>query len=164
MNPRCVACGRFTKSVNKRKKEVESVNEANAEKSIVLNDVLWWNWRIIACKNRKLDDGSRFSDNRGTFSENDDFSESSDKDSEFETRIKSKVNERVEHIRIRIQWTVATYKYRYICYEDKIKKRIRKLDEKLDETVFDDRIREALFEAQQKLLKHYKNVTGSTVP
>ena len=30
MNQRCAACSRFTKSVNKRKKKVESVNEANA--------------------------------------------------------------------------------------------------------------------------------------
>ena len=30
MNQRCAACSRFTKSVNKRKKRVESVDEANA--------------------------------------------------------------------------------------------------------------------------------------
>ena len=29
MNQRCAACRRFTKSVNKRKKRVESVDEAN---------------------------------------------------------------------------------------------------------------------------------------
>ena len=60
MNKRWAACRRFTKSVNKRKKRVESVDEANAfylcfGSSIVLNDVLCWNCRIIACKNRKLD-------------------------------------------------------------------------------------------------------------
>ena len=45
MNQRCAACSRFTRSVNKCKKRVESVGEANAfyfcfGKSIVLNDVL----------------------------------------------------------------------------------------------------------------------------
>ena len=30
MNQRCTACSRFTKGVNKRKKRVESVDEANA--------------------------------------------------------------------------------------------------------------------------------------
>ena len=103
MNLRYSACSRFTKSVNKRKKRVESVDEANSfspcfGKCIVLNDVLCWNCRIIACKNRKLDDGSRFPDNRGTFFESNDFSESSDKDPKFEARIKSKVSESVEHI------------------------------------------------------------------
>ena len=44
-NQRCAACSRFTKSVNKRKKRVESVDEASAfslcfGKSIVFNDVL----------------------------------------------------------------------------------------------------------------------------
>ena len=105
MNQRCAVCSRFTKSVNKRKKRVESIDEANAcslcvGKSIVLNDALFWNCRIIAYKNRKLDDGSGFPDNRGTFSESDDFSESSDKGPELEARIKSKVSDGVEHIRI----------------------------------------------------------------
>ena len=63
MNQRCSAYSRFTKGANKRKKRVESVDEANTfslcfGKSIVLNDVLCWNCRIIACKNRKLDDCS----------------------------------------------------------------------------------------------------------
>ena len=112
----------FTKSVNKRKKRVESVDEANAfslcyGRSTVLNDVLCWNCRIIACKNRKLNDSSRFLDDRGTFSESDDFSESSDKDSEFEARIKSKVSEDVEHIRIQTQRTVTTHKYYCARYE-----------------------------------------------
>ena len=113
---RCAACSRFSKSVNKRKKIVESVDEANAFslcfwKSIVLNDVLCWNCRIIARKNRKLDDVSQFPDNRGTFSESDNFSESNDKDPEFEIPIKYKVSEVVDHIRIQIQRTVATHKY-----------------------------------------------------
>ena len=108
--------------VNKRKKRVYSVNEANAfslcfGKSIVHDDVLCWNCRIIACKNRKLNDDSRFPDNRGTFSESDDFSESSDKNPEFEACIKSKVYEDVEHIRIQKQRTVATHKYCCVCYE-----------------------------------------------
>ena len=108
--------------MNKHKKRVEFVDEANAfslcfGKSIVLNDVLCWNCRIIACKNRKLDDGSRFPDNKGTFYESDDFSESSDKDPEFEASIKSKVSEGVEHIRIQIQRTVATHKYCCVCYK-----------------------------------------------
>ena len=116
MNQRCAACSRFTKSVNKRKKRVESVDEANAfsfcfGKSIVLDDVLCWNCRIIACKNGQLNDGSRFPDNEETFSESEDFSESSDKDPEFKARIKSKVSTGVEHIRIQIQRTVATHKY-----------------------------------------------------
>ena len=56
------------------------VDEANAfflcfGKSIVINDVLSWNSRIIDCKNRKPDNGSRFLDNRGTFFESNDFSE-----------------------------------------------------------------------------------------
>ena len=46
-----------------------------------------------------------------------DFSESSDRDPEFEARIKSKVSEGVEHIRIQIQRTVATHKYCCVCYE-----------------------------------------------
>ena len=88
MNQRCAACSRFTASVIKSLKRVESVDEANAfflcfGKSIVLNDVLCWNYRIVAYKNRKLEDGSLFPDNRGTFSEGDDFSESSDKNPEF---------------------------------------------------------------------------------
>ena len=69
------------------------------------------NCRIIACKNRKLNYGRRFPDNRGTFSESDDFSKSSDKNPEFEERIKSKVSEGVDHIRIQIERTVATHKY-----------------------------------------------------
>ena len=64
-----------------------------------------------------MDDGSRFPDNRGTFSENHDFSESSDKDPEFEVRIKSQGREGVEHIRIKIRRNVATHKYCCICYE-----------------------------------------------
>ena len=122
MNQRCAACSRFTESVNKRKKRVESVDEANAfslcfGKSIVVNNVLFWNCRNIACKNRKLDDDSRFPDNIRTFSESDNFSESSDKDPEFETRIKSKISEGVEHIRIQIQRTEATHKYYCVSYK-----------------------------------------------
>ena len=81
------------------------------------NDVLYWNCRTIACKNRKLDNSSRFSDIRGTFSESGNFSESSYKDPEFETRIKSKVSEGFEHIRIQIQRSVATYKYCCVYYK-----------------------------------------------
>ena len=52
MNQRCAACSRFAKSVNQRKQRVESVDEANAfslcfGKSIVLNDVLCCNCRIL---------------------------------------------------------------------------------------------------------------------
>ena len=83
----------------------------------MVSAVLCLNCRIIACKNRKLDDGSRFPDNRGTFSGCDDFMESSDKDPEFEARIKYKVSEGVEHIRIQIQRTVTTHKYCCVCYE-----------------------------------------------
>ena len=64
-----------------------------------------------------MDDVSRFPDNRRTFSESDNFSESSDKDPEFEARIKSKVSEGVEHIRIQIQRTLSTHKYCCVCYE-----------------------------------------------
>ena len=116
MNQRCAVCSRFTKSINNRNKRVESVDKANAfslcfGKNIVLNDVLCWNCRIIACKNRKLDDGSRFPDNRRAFSKSNDLSESRDKDPEFEARIKSKVSEGVGHNRIHIQTTVAMHKY-----------------------------------------------------
>ena len=50
-NQRCAACSRFTKSVNRRKERVESVDEANAfslcfGKIIVLNDV--------SCSRRKM--------------------------------------------------------------------------------------------------------------
>ena len=78
MNQSCATCNRLTKSVNKRKRRVESVDEANAfsfcfGKSILVTDVLSWNCCIIACKNRKMDDGSKFPANRGTFPESDDF-------------------------------------------------------------------------------------------
>ena len=71
MNQKCAARSRFTKSGNKHKKRVESVDEANAfshcfGKNIVLNLVLCCNCHIIACKDRKSDYGNRFPDNRGT--------------------------------------------------------------------------------------------------
>ena len=63
MNQRCAACSRCTKSVKKRKKILESVDEANA---------------FSLCF-----DGSRFLDNRVPFSKSDDFSESRNRDPEF---------------------------------------------------------------------------------
>ena len=122
MNQRCTAWSRFTKGVNKRKKRVESVDEANAfsfwfGKSIVINDVLCWKCRIIASKNRKLDDGIRFPDDRETFSKSNNFPESNNKDPESEACIKSKVSGGVRHIRIQIQRTVATVAFCCVRYE-----------------------------------------------